>query len=67
MTSNDQWISYEDVDSAALKVKFYQINKSTNNIHIFIQAQYAKAEQLGGVFIWSIDNDGMYHYIEFKL
>ncbi|CAF1041420.1 unnamed protein product [Adineta steineri] len=39
MTSDDQWISYEDVDSAALK------------------AQYAKAEQLGGIFIWSIDND----------
>ncbi|CAF0764782.1 unnamed protein product [Didymodactylos carnosus] len=39
MTNSDQWISYEDVDSAALK------------------AQYAKAEQLGGAFIWSIDND----------
>ncbi|CAF0915702.1 unnamed protein product [Rotaria sp. Silwood1] len=39
MTNGDQWITYEDVDSAALK------------------AQYAKAEQLGGVFIWSIDND----------
>lgn len=24
-----------------------------------IKAQYAKAEQLGGVFVWSIDNDGM--------
>ncbi|CAF1022242.1 unnamed protein product [Adineta ricciae] len=39
MVNDDQWISYEDVDSAALK------------------AQYAKAEQLGGLFIWSIDND----------
>jgi hypothetical protein len=35
MTSNDQWISYEDVDSAALKVKFYQENKLTNRIYIF--------------------------------
>ncbi|CAF1051130.1 unnamed protein product [Didymodactylos carnosus] len=39
MTNSDQWISYEDVDSAALK------------------AEYAKVEQLGGVFVWSIDND----------
>ncbi|CAF4486412.1 unnamed protein product [Rotaria sp. Silwood1] len=39
MTSGDQWISYEDIDSATLK------------------AQYAKGEQLAGVFIWSIDND----------
>ncbi|CAF1972404.1 unnamed protein product [Rotaria magnacalcarata] len=39
MTSGDQWISYEDIDSATLK------------------AQYAKGEQLAGVFIWSVDND----------
>ncbi|UJR15986.1 hypothetical protein I4U23_002905 [Adineta vaga] len=39
MTSGDQWIGYEDVDSAILK------------------AQYAKGEQLAGVFIWSVDND----------
>ncbi|CAF1206330.1 unnamed protein product [Adineta ricciae] len=39
MTSGDQWITFEDVDSAILK------------------AQYAKAEQLAGVFIWSVDND----------
>jgi hypothetical protein len=25
MTSGDQWISYEDVDSAALKVNFYKL------------------------------------------
>jgi hypothetical protein len=28
MTSGDQWISYEDVDSAALKVNFNQENQS---------------------------------------
>lgn len=40
MTSGDQWITYEDIDSAILK------------------AQYAKGEQLAGVFIWSVDTDG---------
>ncbi|UJR30602.1 hypothetical protein I4U23_018127 [Adineta vaga] len=47
MTNDDQWISYEDVDSAALKVI----------LTTKAQAQYAKAEQLAGLFIWSIDND----------
>ena len=40
MTSGDQWITYEDVNSAILK------------------AQYAKGEQLAGVFVWSVDTDG---------
>ncbi|CAF3689335.1 unnamed protein product [Adineta steineri] len=39
MTSGDQWITYEDINSATMK------------------AQYAKGEQLAGVFVWSIDND----------
>lgn len=34
MTNGDQWITYEDVDSAALKVKFYAYKYSIDYIHI---------------------------------
>jgi hypothetical protein len=34
MTSGDQWITYEDVDSAALKVNF--INKNQSIKFLFI-------------------------------
>jgi hypothetical protein len=54
---NKQWVGFDDLNSVTLKVLNYFLNICTHKLFFFPKVLYAQSLNLGGVMLWSLDQD----------